>query len=108
MKKCPKCKRTYNDSWQVCLYDKEDLKSADEVAGEFYLGDLGSPRNKFLIVTYSILLILLMPLLMLMIYLTYFSSMEFGFRKSEGKQLEQAIVFEEEEEEEEKEGKRRR
>ena len=73
------------------------------MAGEHYLGDLESPRNRFLIVVYSVLLILITPLLILILYLTYFSDMGLGFRKSEDKQLGQAIYFEEEEERDKKE-----
>jgi hypothetical protein len=98
MKKCPGCKRTYDDTWKVCLYCNERLASSEEIAGEFYLGDIESPRDKFLIIVYSILLIIMTPLLILLIYLTYFSDMDLGFRKSEGTQLEQAIYFDEEEE----------
>ncbi|MBD3426431.1 MAG: hypothetical protein GF409_04275 [Candidatus Omnitrophica bacterium] len=98
MKKCPRCKRTYDASWDVCLYCREELAPAEEIAGEYYLGDLVSPRDRFLIVMYSLLLILMTPLLILLIYITYFSNLELGFRKSEEGQLRQAIYFEEEEE----------
>ncbi|MGB2601731.1 MAG: hypothetical protein WBD00_00070 [Candidatus Omnitrophota bacterium] len=105
MKKCPGCKRTYDDTWKVCLYCNKRLASSEEIAGEFYLGDIGSPRDKFLIVVYSIILIIMTPLLILLVYLTYFSDMDLGFRKSEDTQLQQAIYFDEEEEKD-KEGKR--
>ena len=86
---CPECKKENKPSWNVCLFCGEEKQDSWP----------RFPQRKLLIVSFSVFLMILTPLLVAMIYMTYFGEMEWGFRRNESAQLSQAIPFEDKDEE---------
>ena len=96
MKECPGCKRTYDDSWRVCLVCETDLHEGGEPVSEDGLGFDQFPGNKFLIVVFSLFLMMLAPVLIIVAYLTYFQAFDVGSKQYKDRQLKEAVVFEKE------------
>ena len=103
---CPKCKRTYDRSWRVCLFCSVPLEEYREDA-ETGSGFEHFPGSKSEIVVFSVILMLLAPLMIAILYLSYLQALDLGYIKHKIQQLKEAIVFEEEKEEDEDEYYRR-
>ena len=89
MKECPSCKKKHDDSASVCLFCGSGI------------GRKGFPRKKALIILFSLFFILIIPVALLSVYLTVFTDLGTDLRKTEDKQIQEAIITEEEEEPEE-------
>ena len=99
MKECPVCKRTYDDSWEVCLFCEDELKSVSDLAqGEQEGSGLEHfSGSKFSIIVFTLFLMFLTPLLLVGLYIGYYRALEIGVEKHEQQQLEDAVVFDEDE-----------
>ena len=77
MKKCSNCGRVYDSSWRVCLYCRAPLENiGDDVQEEEDLGWGIFSGNKFSIVFFSILLMAIAPILIFVVYLSYFQALD--------------------------------
>lgn len=97
MKECPSCKKRHDDSWSVCLlcgtgFDRE---GPEEESLPFGLKRF--PSKKTLIVVFSLLLILIIPLILLSVYIAVFTDIGLGLRRVEDRQAGEAIISEEKE-----------
>ncbi|MDP8298739.1 MAG: hypothetical protein P9L88_02375 [Candidatus Tantalella remota] len=99
MLQCPKCGNTFDHSWHICLYCNAKLRKA--VDADEGTGYEKFPGNKFLIVVYSLLLMLLGPVMIIVLYMTYIRALDVEFIKHSGRQSGQAVYFEDEEAEKE-------
>ena len=96
MKKCLDCGRVYDDSWRVCLYCRVGLKDiGEDVQEDEDLGWGVFSGNKFAIVFFSILLMAIAPILVFVVYLSYFQALDLDDLGFQGRQLKEAIVFDE-------------
>ncbi len=96
MKRCAKCNRTYDDSWRVCLYCETGLEAVDEavLAKEGY-GWEQFPGNRFTIVVFTVFMMLFAPVMIFILYLTYFKSLGIEQTRYESRQLRESVTFEE-------------
>jgi predicted nucleic acid-binding Zn ribbon protein len=93
MKECPSCKEKHDDSTSVCLFCGSDIARKS------------FPRKKALIILFSLFFILIIPVVLLAVYLTVFTDLGTSLRRTEDKQIREAIITDEEEEEKPEEKK---
>jgi len=86
----------------VCLFCAEPLGEFDEAA-EKDNGFDQFPGTKAEIVFFSILIMLLTPMMIALLYLSYLQALDMGFIKHKLQQLKEAVVFEEKADKEDKE-----
>jgi len=103
---CPMCKRTYDRSWRVCLFCSVPLEDYDE-SSEKDTGFEHFPGTRSEIVAFSVIIMVLTPIMIALLYLSYLEVLDMGYIRHKIQQLKEAVVFHEEEEEEDDEYYRR-
>jgi len=103
MRKCPKCGKTFDRSWKMCLYCDVELETVEKLPpGEETTGWEELPGSKLEIVSFGMFFIVLIPLMLAVMYFAYFYFMRTQAVEHEKREIKESVIFPKAEKKEEK------